>query len=148
MTRRILIAREQLEMLSPWHQAAAGTPIYRGMSLDLSKTLYHPEMGRDILKSLKSLGGHWSYNREVAEDAAGWEGDPVILHARWRGMSSDVNPALPVGDEDDPDAYYPDEEEVPLHQGTPLDIYDVHVVHPETGEFHSVFHGTPVRHVT
>lgn len=128
--------------------ANAETPIYRGMSLDLSKIPYHPNMGHDILKSLDSLGRRWSFDREVAEDAAGWTGDPVIFHARWRNMNSDVDHTLPVGDEEDPDAYYPDEKEVPLHPNTPLEIFDVHVAHPETGHFHSVFHGPSVRHVT
>lgn len=110
----------------------------------------NPELGPQILDYLESrdksyapglgpaaLGPHWSTDRSVSSDSFSGRQNknplslPVLISGEWGGLGEDPYRANTGGS-------YPEEHEITLLPGAPLNITNVQIAHPQTGQWHSV----------
>lgn len=179
------------KIMKRWPKDNLGTPLYRGLSLDLSqpelapirRALYggehepmdsaqgtpssftrdraqahplgwdNPDLGAQILDHLgahgktyavgnspHALGPHWSTDKDTSKEFASSSigfgpGNPlhvpVLVSGQWKGLGEDPYRTNTGGN-------WPEEKEITLLPGAPVDISDVHIRNPHTGEWHSV----------
>lgn len=106
----------------------------------------NPEMAHRILDWIgpslmdqrhSGLGAHWTTDSRTAQGFAieNWGVDdtalPVVVSADWHGHGEDPYRTDTGGD-------YDDEKEITLLPGAPLHVTNVHVQHPETGNWHAM----------
>lgn len=116
----------------------------------------NPEVGHRILDYLEAdnnphgrelgLGRHWTPDIEQAKLFSGgahgtkWLNDqlslPAVISAEWHGAGEDPYRTKSWGHHDD-------EKEVTMLPGAKMRVKDVHIIHPQTGEWHSVYDGEP-----
>jgi len=140
MMRRVITAREQYELLSPWLHVA--TTLWRGIPLDpmdvmAQSVLYHedfndPDFADDLLENLDtgrdghSLGTHWSTEHDVAADTfsgAPMGGLDVLVGADWDDNDEDLDRTGTQGD-------WPAEYETTLRPGALVNVHTVRVRRP------------------
>lgn len=148
MTRRVITAREQHEMLSPWRTASTGK-VYRGLTLQMPpelKNLYHrhlqmPEdeseidqhykLADPILDHLEAnsspanrypgIGPNWSHSRHMSEEfAKGGKYYPVMVEADHPG-DDHVDPNRSPNYS---------EREINYRPGTPVNVTGLYVPSP------------------
>lgn len=136
MARRIVTAREQHEMLSPWRMAQK---LYRGISVNLSQDFYdqfgpnpaeHPDFGTKLVDQITrgyhhdgGLGTHFSSSPEVARNyARGGHGMPITIEVNWDGTGRDETA---LGGRNNANTF-DGEDEVMLHPDHPVELSRVH----------------------
>lgn len=128
-----------------------GSPVF-----DIPPGYEHPELGNKILDYLSndpnsgsSLGRHWSTDSGVADEFAGTKGPksygilnnknmlPVRMRGKWKGLGEDPQ-RTNTGASD-----MPEESEVTMLPGAPMDIHDLEIWHPDHQKWVSVLPGGP-----
>jgi len=105
----------------------------------------NPELGQTILDHLENnrdehgLGRHWSTDPFVTEQFVGPSSGPYVaarITGEWLGRGEDPYRTDTGGN-------YSHEQEITLMPGAPVRVTNLKLRHPQTGEWHSVFDGTP-----
>lgn len=103
----------------------------------------NPELGQKILDHISNwhpdvgMGIHWTTDhKQAGQFAGGSYGDnqPAIISAEWMGRGEDPYRTDVGGN-------YHGEKEITMMPGAPLRVTNVHLKHPDTGRWHSVFDG-------
>ena len=107
--------------------------LFRGQPGPLSQDFAHRLLEHT---SQRGLGSHWSTDPAVArsfsgKDLASPQHLPLVVGGQWRGLGENST-------RDWHSVGYPDEAEISLHPGAPVDVNEVHLRHPVTGEWQSV----------
>lgn len=111
-----------------------------------SRGFDNPELGHHILNHLQNnpdrlgMGIHWSTDPDVASNMASSMGRTNTLSAlisgEWMGRGEDPYRT-------DTGGHYFNEDEITMMPGAPIRVTNVHLRHPYTGNWHSVFDGEP-----
>lgn len=157
--RRALFGNEREEGNNKPDYIAPDHPILPGMPNDdeIASPTHawgkpNPELAHKILDNLvygggHTLGTHWTISPSEAKQWANANYNaysdyhPIMVEADWYGHGEDPYRM-------DTEGNHPDEKEMTLLPGAPLQIRNLHIQHPETGAWHPMLPDPQTRHAS